>query len=100
MRSAPDHRHGLVPLFIRPIVRDGAHGPIPGVGQPEDPSKGEESTVPEDVGRVAAQAQVKTLVLSHFVPGNDPTITDEMWTEGVRKLYQGQIVVGRDLMEI
>jgi ribonuclease BN (tRNA processing enzyme) len=57
-------------------------------------------TVPEDVGRVAAQAQVKTLVLSHFVPGDDPTITDEMWTEGVRKHYQGPIVVGRDLMEI
>ena len=29
-------------------------------------------TTPEDVGRVAAQAQVKTLVLSHFVPGDDP----------------------------
>ena len=57
-------------------------------------------TVPEDVGRVAAQAQVKTLVLSHFVPGDDPAITDEMWTEGVRKHYQGPIVVGRDLMEI
>jgi ribonuclease BN (tRNA processing enzyme) len=57
-------------------------------------------TTPEDVGRVAAQAQVKTLVLSHFVPGDDPTITDEMWTEGVRKHYQGPIVVGRDLMEI
>ena len=57
-------------------------------------------TTPEDVGRVAAQAQVKTLVLSHFVPGDDPAITDEMWTEGVRKHYQGPIVVGRDLMEI
>ena len=57
-------------------------------------------TVPEDVGRVAAQAQVKMLVLSHLVPGDDPTITDEMWTEGVRKHYQGPIVVGRDLMEI
>jgi ribonuclease BN (tRNA processing enzyme) len=52
------------------------------------------------VGRVAAQAQVKTLVLSHFVPGDDATITDEMWTEGVRKHYPGPIVVGRDLMEI
>jgi len=39
-------------------------------------------------------------VLSHLVPGDDPTITDEMWTEGVRKHYQGPIVVGRDLMEI
>ncbi len=57
-------------------------------------------TVPEDVGRIAAQAGVKTLVLSHFVPGDDNTITDEMWTAGVRKHFNGRIVVGRDLMEI
>ena len=57
-------------------------------------------TVAEDVGRVAAQAQVKTLVLSHFVPGDDPDITDDMWTEGVRKHFKGHIIVGKDLMEI
>jgi ribonuclease BN (tRNA processing enzyme) len=57
-------------------------------------------TVAEDVGRVAAQAQVKTLVLSHFVPGDDPEITEDMWSEGVRKHFKGRIVVGRDLMEI
>ena len=57
-------------------------------------------TLPEDVGRIAAQAQVKTLVLSHFVPGDDPTITDEQWAEGVRKTFQGRIIVGKDLMEI
>ena len=34
-------------------------------------------TLPEDVGRIAAQAGVKTLVLTHFVPGDDPAITDE-----------------------
>lgn len=57
-------------------------------------------TSTEDVGRVAAQAGVKTLVLSHLVPGNDPTITDEQWTEGVRKHFSGKIIVGKDLMEI
>ena len=57
-------------------------------------------TLPEDVGRVAAAAGVKTLVLSHFVPGDDPAITDEMWSEGVRKHYAGRIVVGKDLMEV
>jgi ribonuclease BN (tRNA processing enzyme) len=57
-------------------------------------------TVGEDVGRVAAEAQVKTLVLSHFVPGDDPDITDEMWTADVRKHFKGQIIVGKDLMEI
>ena len=57
-------------------------------------------TLPEDVGKIAAQAQVKTLVLSHFVPGDDPSITDEQWAEGARKHFKGRIVVGRDLMEI
>jgi ribonuclease BN (tRNA processing enzyme) len=57
-------------------------------------------TSTEDVGRVAAQAGVKTLVLSHLVPGDDPTITDEQWTEGVRRHYRGRIIVGKDLAEI
>lgn len=58
-------------------------------------------TVPEDVGRVAARAGVKTLVLSHFVPGDENLpITDEMWSEGVRKNFSGQIIVGRDLLEV
>jgi ribonuclease BN (tRNA processing enzyme) len=57
-------------------------------------------TPPEDVGRVAAQAGVKTLVLSHFVPGDDPEITDEQWAQGVRKHFGGRIVVGKDLMEV
>jgi ribonuclease BN (tRNA processing enzyme) len=57
-------------------------------------------TVPEDVGRVAAQAQVKTVVLSHLVPGDDPDITDDMWADGVRKHFEGQVIVGKDLMEI
>jgi ribonuclease BN (tRNA processing enzyme) len=57
-------------------------------------------TTTEDVGRVAAAAGVKKLVLHHFVPGDDPSITDEMWTEGVRRHYKGEIVVGRDLMVV
>lgn len=57
-------------------------------------------TLPEDVGKIAAEARVKTVVLSHFVPGDDPSITDEQWSEGVRKHFKGQVVVGKDLMEI
>ena len=57
-------------------------------------------TLPEDVGKIAAQAGVKTLVLSHFVPGDDASITDEQWSAGVRKHFKGQVLVGRDLMEI
>jgi ribonuclease BN (tRNA processing enzyme) len=57
-------------------------------------------TLPEDVGKIAAAAGVKTLVLSHFVPGDDQTITDEQWSAGVRKHFKGQVVVGKDLLEI
>jgi ribonuclease BN (tRNA processing enzyme) len=53
-----------------------------------------------EAGRIAAAAGVKTLVLSHFVPGDDPSITDEMWTEGVRAYFKGEVVVGRDLMTL
>jgi ribonuclease BN (tRNA processing enzyme) len=49
---------------------------------------------------MAAEAGVKTLVLSHLVPGDDPSITEEMWIEGARKYYKGTIVVGRDLLEV
>ncbi|MBB5881021.1 ribonuclease BN (tRNA processing enzyme) [Xanthomonas arboricola] len=54
----------------------------------------------EDVGRIAAAANAKMLVLNHFVPGGDPTITDAMWSAGARKHYAGPIVIGRDLMRL
>lgn len=57
-------------------------------------------TVVEDCGRVAQAAGVKTLVLSHLVPGGDATITDEMWINAARQHFQGRIIVGKDLMEI
>jgi ribonuclease BN (tRNA processing enzyme) len=57
-------------------------------------------TSAEDCGRIASSAGVKTLVLSHFVPPDDPTITEEMWREAAARHFGGRIVVGRDLMEI
>ena len=57
-------------------------------------------TLPADVGRIANKAGVKTLVLSHFVPGDDFSITDEDWASDVRKHFKGQIIVGKDLMEV
>ena len=54
----------------------------------------------EDAGRVAQAAGVKTLVLSHFVPADDPTITDQMWLDAARTHFRGAIIVGKDLMEI
>jgi ribonuclease BN (tRNA processing enzyme) len=57
-------------------------------------------TTVEDVGRVAQAAGVKTLVLSHFVPADDPAITDQMWLDAARTHFRGTVIVGKDLMEI
>jgi ribonuclease BN (tRNA processing enzyme) len=53
-----------------------------------------------EVGKIAAAAQVKTLVLSHFVPAGGPYDKDELWLGDVQKDFKEPIVVGRDLMEI
>jgi ribonuclease BN (tRNA processing enzyme) len=55
----------------------------------------------EDVGRVAAAAGVKLLVLSHFVP-SDPAdaVTDDQWIAGAKKHFRGPVMLGRDLMDI
>jgi ribonuclease BN (tRNA processing enzyme) len=57
-------------------------------------------TSAEDAGRVAQEAGVKTLVLSHFVPPDDPEVTDAMWLEAARRHFQGTVIVGRDLLEV
>jgi ribonuclease BN (tRNA processing enzyme) len=57
-------------------------------------------TSAEDCGRVAEAAGVKTLVLSHFVPGGDPAITDQMWIAAASEHFRGRVIVGKDLMEI
>lgn len=54
----------------------------------------------EDCGRVATAAGVKTLVLSHFVPADDPALTEQMWIDAARQHFTGKIIVARDLMEI
>lgn len=54
-----------------------------------------------DVGRVAAEAGVGMLVLSHFVPTEGPGApTDEQWLAAVRRQFKGKIVLGKDLMEL
>lgn len=57
-------------------------------------------TTAEQVGRIATEAGVKTLVLNHFVPGGDPALTDAIWRDAVAPHFKGEIVVGRDLMEL
>jgi ribonuclease BN (tRNA processing enzyme) len=57
-------------------------------------------TPTQEVGKVAAEAHVNTLVLSHLAP---PFVTDEDIEEIVRIIqseFDGHIIVGRDLLRI
>jgi hypothetical protein len=47
-------------------------------------------TSAEDAGRIAQEAGVKTLVLSHFVPPDDPEVTEAMWLEARRNVISGE----------
>ena len=60
----------------------------------------ESHTTVEEAGRIASEAGVKTLVLSHFVPAENPPVSDAEWIAGARKHFSGRIVAGRDLMEL
>jgi len=55
---------------------------------------------PEDVGRMAAKAKVKKLVLTHFAPGLDSETDMRGYTDGIAKYYKGPVIVGQDLLEI
>ena len=58
----------------------------------------------EDVGRMAAEAKVKTVVLNHLVGvGNSNTDLESVEAKliaSVHKFFSGQVIVGRDQMKI
>ena len=49
---------------------------------------------------IATEAGVKKLVLSHLVPVPFSGMSDQVWIDAVRPTWQGELVVGHDLMEI
>jgi len=53
-------------------------------------------TSADEAGEIAAAAGVKTLVLTHLIPGN----ADETFRERAAKKFKGTIVVGRDLTRV
>lgn len=56
-------------------------------------------TSAEDVGRIANSAKVKHLILNHFVPPDDQTLTEQTWVDAVRTNFSGPIIVGKDLLQ-
>ena len=51
----------------------------------------------EDAGRIAQEAGVKALVLSHIGP---PSVSDASWQAAAGKFFKGEIIVGHDMMVI
>ncbi len=51
------------------------------------------------VGKVAAEAGVGRLVLTHFIPGDD-VLPNQHWVDGVGTAFGGEVVVGHDLLEL
>lgn len=56
-------------------------------------------TSAEDVGRIAQAANVKNLILNHFVPPDDKSLTDQTWFGAVKSNFSGNIVIGKDLSQ-
>jgi ribonuclease BN (tRNA processing enzyme) len=54
---------------------------------------------PEQIGMLAQQAGVKSVVLTHFSPGLDGETDASRYTAGVRKHFSGAVIAGRDLLE-
>ena len=51
------------------------------------------------VGKVAAEADVGRLVLTHFVPGDD-VLAEDHWVKGASREFDGEVIAGADLLEV
>ena len=59
----------------------------------------EEHLTPEEVGKMATRAGVKTVVLTHLPSTTDPKDDYARFGDQVRKYFSGQVLVAKDLME-
>jgi ribonuclease BN (tRNA processing enzyme) len=89
-------------LVHEALYPEGVDRLVAGVGNAADLKRSilSHHTSAEDAGRVAQLAGVKTLVLSHLVPAEDPSITDRMWIDAASRHFRGHVIVGRDLLEL
>lgn len=60
----------------------------------------ETHSTPADVGRMAAEAKVKMVVLNHLLTSAGTTSPLANLIDGVRKVYSGEVIVGEDLLMI
>jgi ribonuclease BN (tRNA processing enzyme) len=57
----------------------------------------EEHLLPEDLGKMAARTNVKTVVMTHTQPS--PNNDYSRYVDEVKRHYSGQVLVAKDLME-
>lgn len=51
---------------------------------------------PEEIGRMAAKAGVKMVILNHVAPADDNETDLRVFTDGVRKSFSGPVIVSHD----
>jgi ribonuclease BN (tRNA processing enzyme) len=59
----------------------------------------EEHVSPEEVGKMAAKAGVKTIVMTHFGPSLNPNDDYQRFADEAKKHFSGEIKVAKDLMQ-
>lgn len=59
----------------------------------------EEHVSPEEVGKMAAKAGVKTVVMTHFGPSTKPDDDYQRFADEAKKHFSGEIKVAKDLMQ-
>lgn len=59
----------------------------------------EEHLTPEEVGKMATKAGVKTVIMTHFSPSIDPEDDYQRYLDEAKKFFSGRIVVSKDLMQ-
>ena len=79
-----------IEVFVRQQIAAGAAGSV----EAAMAHMRADHTSAEDAGRIAQEAGVKTLVLSHIGP---PTVSDAAWQAAAAKYFKGEIIVGHDL---
>jgi hypothetical protein len=59
----------------------------------------EEHVTPEDIGKMAAKADVKAVVMTHLGPSVDPNDDYQRYIGEAKKYFSGPITIARDLMK-
>ncbi len=94
------HLRGDGPERARFVPRADQAGPA-GCGQGDVARHVSEThSTPEEVGRMAAEARAKLVVLNHQLTSAGTTLPLAPLIEGVRKFYPGEVILGQDLMTI